>query len=260
MSNKAVLVISFGSSFDSARKEIENAEQAIAEKLDGYKLYTAFTSGMIRNKLKKNGVEIMSPEEAVDAAIADGTEYLIVQPTHLLYGDEYDKLCRAVENKRDNFKQVVIGKPLLADYNDIERVLGAIDSEIPHDEDEAVVLMGHGTEHFCNTVYAAADFFAKARGFNNFFIGTVEAWPDIDNVIDDLKMNGVKRCVLVPFMLVAGDHANNDMAGDDEDSWKSLIEASGISARCVVSGLGNLKSVCDIYAEHAVKAAGEFDI
>ena len=259
MSDKAVLVVSFGSSFESARREIENAEKAIAERL-GYKLYTAFTSGMIRRALKKRGVDVMSPEQALDAAAADGIKYLLVQPTHLLYGDEYDKLCAAAESRRALFGQMVIGKPLLADYDDIKRVLRVIDGGIPREPDEAVVLMGHGTGHFCNTVYAATDFFAKHRGFENFFIGTVEAWPDIDNVIKCLKMSGVKRCVLAPMMLVAGDHAKNDMAGSDKNSWKSRIREAGISVRCVESGLGTMKGICEIYADHAEKAAEEFDV
>lgn len=255
MFNKAVLIVSFGSSHDSARDDISKAEQAISLALPDYKTYTAYTSGMIRKALKNREINVMSVEEALEAAIKDGVDKLLVQPTHLLYGDEYEKLCGAVEKKRNSFEKVVIGSPLLADYNDIDEVLKVIDAEVQRENGEGLVLMGHGTGHFCNTVYAAIDFYAKAKGFKNVFVGTVEAWPDVECVIESMKDGGITKCVMLPLMLVAGDHAKNDMAGDEKDSWKSLAESAGIRTRCVLRGLGSMDGICSIYARHALEAA-----
>ncbi len=251
MSNQAILVVSFGTSYDDTRaKTITATEDHIKRQFPNQTIYSAFTSGMVRSSLKKRGIVISSVEEALTQIIRDGIKSLVVQPTHLIYGDEYDKMCAAVLKQSAQFERLVIGAPLLADYDDIYQVLTALDEGIPRELDEALVLMGHGTQHFSNMTYAALDYFAKANGFEDVFVGTVEAWPDLDEVRSQVLREGFTRAVLTPLMLVAGDHAQNDMAGDSPESWVSAFTASDIQTRCVVRGLGEYEAIRSLYCEH----------
>ena len=255
MSDRAVLIVSFGTSYPDARAAITSAEQAVSDALPGYAPYTAFTSSIIRGILAKRNAPVFSVEEAMDAVIASGARSLVVQPTHLLYGDEYDKLRAAVLGKAPDALSVTFGAPLLGNYEDMRIVLSALSRSLPREQGEALVLMGHGTPHFSNTVYAALDYLAKSMGLDDLFVGTVETWPDLDEVLAHVKKAGWKKAVLTPLMLVAGDHAQNDMDGDGPDSWKSRFSAAGVEARCAVVGLGAYPEVLELYCRHAQEAA-----
>ena len=220
----------------------------------------AFTSQIIIDKLKeRDQLEIDNVEEALDRAAADGIKNLIVQPTHLMNGFEYTDLVNGLEGYKDSFEKVAVGEPLLTSDEDFEAVIKAItDATASYDDGEtAIVFMGHGTEADSNEVYAKLQEKLTANGFEHYYIGTVEAEPSLDDITAALKEAGsYKKVVLEPLMVVAGDHANNDMAGDEEDSWKTVLTKEGYEVECLIKGLGENEAVRAIYVDHA-KAALE---
>ncbi len=198
-------------------------------------------------------------EEALDRAVEDGIANLVVQPTHLMDGYEYTDLANELKDYEGKFSKVVLGEPLLSSDEDFDKVVKAIvEKTAEYDDGEtAICFMGHGTEADSNRVYPRMQETLKAAGYENYFIGTVEAEPALEDVMAALKEKGsYKRVVLEPLMVVAGDHANNDMAGDEEDSWKTILENEGYEVECVLEGLGQIPAVRDIYVEH-VQAAME---
>lgn len=256
LAKPVVLVVSFGTSYNDSRdKTIGAVENAIAEANPDYEVRRAFTSQIIIDKLKeRDGIEIDNVEEALDRLVSDGVKKLVVQPTHVMSGYEYDDLAEAVEEYRDKFDSVAMGAPLLTsddDYTKVARALVQATSDYNADG-EAIVFMGHGTEHDANAVYAKLqDTFTKI-GADNRFIGTVESTPTLEDVMESVK--GYKKVVLEPLMVVAGDHANNDMAGSEEDSWKSRFESAGFEVECVLRGMGEIPKIRDIYVEHTANA------
>ena len=251
MMKEAILVVSFGTTFPETRdKNISAVLRRVAEKWPEYPVYEAWTSSMILRALQKRGEHVDSVPEALARMAADGVTDVRVLPTHLLYGDEYDKMNSQLNMGAGSFHSLSVAAPLLSCDSDIRAVLSAVAEGVETAPDEALVLMGHGTPHFCNTVYAAMDYHAKAQGLHHVFVGTVEAFPDLDTLIDAVRRSGCARAVLTPLMLVAGDHANNDMASDDEGSWKSRFIAAGIPARTVVRGLGEYDKILDLYEAH----------
>ena len=221
---KAILAVSFGTSFHETReKTIDRIEADLAAACPEYTLYRAWTSKMIITKLKKrDSIVVPTVSEAVDQMIADGVQELIVQPTHFINGFENDLMKEDVLAKQDAFEKIAFGDPLLTTTEDNAAVLQAVMSEFPElSEDEALVFMGHGTTHYANTVYAALDYTFKDLGYPRSFLGTVEAYPSMESLKKQLRALAPKKVMLAPFMVVAGDHANNDMAGEDEDSWKT---------------------------------------
>lgn len=256
---KAILVVSFGTSYNDSREATIGAiEQAITQKFPDFSVYRAFTSQIIIDKLKeRDGLVIDNVEEALDRLVTDGIGDLIVQPTHLMDGFEYMDLANALDEYRDKFNQVVLAAPLLTDNKDYEAVIQAItDSTSSYDDGEtAICFMGHGTEADSNQIYSALQEKITEAGFANYYIGTVEAEPSLEDIIARLKENpAYKRVILQPLMVVAGDHANNDMAGDEEDSWKSILEAEGYEVECILQGLGELLAIQEIYVEHTQTA------
>lgn len=252
---KAILVISFGTSYEDTRKKnIEAIETAIASAYPDYRVMRAFTSGMIMKKLAAGGLVIPNTAEALEALLAEGVTDLVVQPTHLMHGFEYDKLCAMVEPYKGRFASVRIGHPLLDTTEDLGAVVEAIGGAFELGPDDGLVLMGHGTEHFANAVYAALDYMFEDKGYPRVFVGTVEGYPELDSVIRQLKACGIKRVVLAPLMLVAGDHAVNDMAADEEDSWKTQLEKAGFAVGCVIKGLGEYEAIRRLYVRHAADA------
>ena len=255
----AILVVSFGTSFNDSRHiTIGAIESAIREKFPDYDVRRAFTSQIIIDKLKeRDGVVIDNVEEALDRLVADKVQEIVVQPTHLMNGYEYDDLAKALESHKDKFKKVALGEPLLSSDDDYYKVIAALASvsERYDDGKTALVFMGHGTEAESNKVYSTLQDKLSAEGKKNYFIGTVEATPSIEDVLKGVKAAGLKKAVHRPLMVVAGDHANNDMADlEDPESWASQLTAAGIEVECVLEGLGQIVEIDELYAAHAADA------
>lgn len=256
-----ILAVSFGTSYnDSREKTIGAIEEAIGKAWPEYEVRRVFTAQTIIDKLKeRDGLAIDNVTEALDRAVADDVKTLVVQPTHLMNGLEYQDVIEELKEYEEDFESIAVGEPLLTSDRDFEAVAKAItDATKSYDDGEtAIVFMGHGTEAESNQIYENMQKTLNAGGFKNYFIGTVEAKPDLEDVSAALKEAGsYKRVVLAPLMVVAGDHASNDMAGDEEDSWKSVFAEQGYEVECLLQGLGELKAIQDIYVEH-VKAALE---
>ena len=250
---KALLVVSFGTSHAETReKTISAIEKNIAAVYPDYEVRRAFTSGMILKVLeKRDGIVIDNVAEAMNRLVSDGFEEVLVQPTHVIPGEEYDDMVGDAMMFEDQFEKISIGTPLLYGPEDYRKVIAAVMEQFPElGEREALVLMGHGTEHPVNAVYAALDYQFKDIGFPNVFVGTVEAYPGVETVLKHVEAFRPEKVVMLPLMVVAGDHAVNDMAGDEEDSWKSIFERAGYKVDCVLKGLGEFQAIRDIYIEH----------
>lgn len=252
-----ILVVSFGTSFnDSRRLTIGAIENAIREAFPEWSVRRAFTSQIIIDHVnKRDGVKIDNVKEALDRAVENGVKNLIVQPTHLMAGLEYHDLEEEVMSYADAFESITMGENLLAEDGDFEEVAKIITARTAEydDGETAICFMGHGTEAESNAVYAKMQEVLTADGFENYFVGTVEATPSLEDVMAAVGEGEYKRVVLMPLMVVAGDHANNDMAGDEEDSWKSQFEAKGYSVECVLEGLGQQPEIQQMYVEHLQK-------
>ena len=232
---QALLAVSFGTSVPRARQDIEAVERVLAAGAPERAFCRAYTSPTIRRILAERGEPVSGLPEALEALAAAGVEDVAVQPTHLLYGFEYDKLKADAAAFAGRFARLALGRPLAADSESL-RALAA-----------CMVLLGHGTEHFANMVYPAMQTALRLAGGRRAYMGTVEGWPGFDEVLAQLKEDGCGQALLVPFMLVAGDHALNDMAGDGPKSWKSRLEAAGVGVRCRMRGLGALPEVQALY-------------
>ncbi len=245
---KGILVVSFGTSYDKARASIEAVENKIETEFPNYVLRRAFTSGMIIKKLAGRGICVDTVEQALVKLASEGVKELIVQPTHLIAGIEYEKLQKAVQGLQHHFRSVKIGQPLLASESDRKELVDILAKEIEKQDDECLVLMGHGTEHEVNRVYLELQKDFEERGYKDVFVGTVEGTPSGEDVLK-CASGAYKKAVMAPLMLVAGDHALNDMAGD-EDSWQTMFEEEGIEVRTILKGLGAYQGVLDMYVNH----------
>ena len=275
-----LLVVSFGTSFnDSRAKDIKGIEDALQAAYPDWSVRRAFTAQIIINHVQaRDGEKIDNMQQAMDRAVANGVKNLVVQPTHLMHGAEYDEMMEMIEDYRDKFESVAVAEPLLGEVGadatvineDKEAVAKAVTAEAVatagYDSVEAAakdgtafVFMGHGTSHTAKVSYSQMQTAMQTLGYDNVFIGTVEGEPEstsCENVIEAVKAAGYTKVVLRPLMVVAGDHANNDMAGADEDSWLSQFEASGAfdSVDCQIAGLGGVADVEQLYIAHT-KAA-----
>ena len=253
-----LLVVSFGTSFnDSRRLTIGAIEGALTDAFPDYSVRRGFTSQIIIDHVKdRDNVTIDNVTEALDRAVDNGVKTLVVQPTHLMNGFEYNDLVDEISQYADAFDQIVIGEPLLTSEEDFEAVAKAITEATKEYDDgkTAICFMGHGTEADSNGVYAHMQEVLTNLGYDNYFIGTVEAEPSLEDLIKAVGEGEYERVVLEPLMVVAGDHANNDMAGDDEDSWKSVFEAEGYEVVCVLKGLGEFPEIQKLYVQHAQDA------
>ncbi len=255
----AILVVSFGTSFNDSRDiTIGAIEEAIAKACPEYEVRRAFTSQIIIDVLKeRDGLEIDNVTEALDRAVEDGIKELIVQPTHLMDGFEYNDLARELTDYVDKFDRIVLAEPLLMSDADFDAVVKAITEQTASydDGETAICFMGHGTQAESNAVYAELQNKLAAAGYENYYIGTVEGSPTLDDVVVALNAKGTyKRAVLLPLMIVAGDHANNDMAGEEDGSWKTVLENEGYEVVCVLEGLGQIEAIQDIYVAHIQSA------
>lgn len=275
-----LLVVSFGTSFNGSRAaDIKGIEDALQAANPDWSVRRAFTAQIIINHVQaRDGEKIDNMKQALDRAVANGVKNLVVQPTHLMHGAEYDEMCEAIDEYKDKFESVSIAEPLLGEVGadatvineDKEAVAAAITTEAVKTagyEDAAAaaadgtafVFMGHGTSHTAKVSYSQMQTTMETLGYDNVFIGTVEGEPEdtaCEAVIEKVKEAGYTKVVLRPLMVVAGDHANNDMAGADEDSWLSQFNAAGCfdSVDTQIAGLGEIADIQQIYVNHT-KAA-----
>ena len=275
---KELLVVSFGTSFNDSRvADIKSIEDALQEANPDWSVRRAFTAQIIINHIQaRDGEKIDNMEQALERAVANGVKQLVVQPTHLMHGAEYDEMCAAIDKVRDKFESVEIAEPMLGEVGSdaavinadkeavAKAVVAAALSESGYESTAAAkeagvayVLMGHGTAHVAKVTYSQMATQMANLGYENVFVGTVEGEPEdtsCEAVIAAVKEAGYTTVVLRPLMVVAGDHANNDMAGADEDSWKTMFEAAGLTVNCQISGLGRIADVQALYVAHT-KAA-----
>lgn len=253
-----LLVASFGTSYnDSRRMTIGAIEDALEAAFPDYSVRRGFTSQIIIDHVKsRDNVTIDNVGEALDRAVDNGVKTLVVQPTHLMNGLEYTDLVNEIAEYSDAFEKVAVGEPLLTSDEDFEAVIKAItEATAEYDDGEtAICFMGHGTEADSNQVYAKMQEMLTAAGYEHYYVGTVEAEPSLEDVLAAVEAGEYKKVVLEPLMIVAGDHANNDMAGDEEGSWKDSFEKAGYEVTCLVRGLGELEGIQQLFVEHAQAA------
>ena len=250
---KAILVVSFGTIYlDTLEKTIEKAERQIRDKFSEYDIYRAFTSHMIIKKLKeKYEIFVDTPEEMLEKLYEDGYEEVIMQPLHMIPGEEFIYINKIAELFKEKFEVLKVGRPIFY-YQGIEELpqdysLFIEATKELYEENSAVVLMGHGTAHPANSVYGCLQAVFEDEGYENVFVTTVEGYPNFENVIRRLKRKNISEVTIAPLMVVAGDHARNDMASDDEDSLKSVLEAEGIKVNVHLKGLGENEKFNELY-------------
>lgn len=252
---KELLVVSFGTSFnDSRRLTIGAVEDAMEKAFPGYSIRRGFTSQMVIDHIKqRDGIAIDNVTEALNRAADNGVRTLVIQPTHLMNGLEYHDLVAEASGHVELFEQVVIGDPLLTSERDFQLVMEAVTeaSAVYDDPDTAICLMGHGTESAANQVYERLENMLRRAGRSNYYVGTVEANPGLEDVLTAVRRGVYRRVILMPLMVVAGDHVNNDMAGDGEDSWKTAFEEAGYEVTCLMQGLGELEKIRRLFVDHA---------
>lgn len=253
----AILVVSFGTSYtDNLPLSIGAVEDAITEAFPDYEIRRAFTSQIVIDILGEDGIEVDNMTEALDRAVADGITTLVVQPTHIMTGFEFNDVKAEVEKYADSFEKISIGEPILTDDASFETVVNAItaDTASYDDGETAIAFMGHGTEAESNKVYGELQEKLTAAGFENYYVGTVEGEPTLDDVVAALEGKNYKKVVLQPLMIVAGDHANNDMAGTEEDTWYTTLTKAGYEVQCNLRGLGEIEAIRDLLVEHTQAA------
>ena len=275
-----ILVVSFGTSFNDSRvADIRSIEDALQAAFPDWAVRRAFTAQIIINHIQaRDGERIDNMEQALDRAVANGVKNLVLQPTHLMHGAEYDEMMDTLEQYRDRFETVAVAEPLLGEVGNDATVINAdkeavaqalvaeavkaagYDSrEAAEAEGVAFVLLGHGTAHVAKVSYSQMQNQMEKLNYNNVFIGTVEGEPEetaCEAVIESVQAAGYRTVVLRPLMVVAGDHANNDMAGEDEDSWRSQFIAAGCfdAVTAQIAGLGGIEAVQQLYIAHTQAA------
>lgn len=251
---KGILLVTFGTSYSEARKAFTNIEEKVKTEFPDVDIRWAYTSKIIRRILKKRGESIDSPAEALAKMGEDGFTHVAVQSLHIIPGEEYENLCATVQafnNMPKGIQVAITGHPLLYSHPDNERLAAFVDHTFGGlvDKKNALVFMGHGTHHQSNIYYPGFQYYLKQYS-NAFLMATVEGYPSFNQVIAQLKEEGIKKITLTPFMSVAGDHARNDMAGEDEDSWKSIFEKEGFEVDIILKGLAEYDEVVDVWVDH----------
>lgn len=244
---QALVCVSFGTTVANGRADLSAVENALRAAAPDYRFACAWTSRIIRKRLAAKGEMVDSLPEALEKLLAEGYADVTVQPTHLLYGYEYDKIKSEIAPYKEHFARLVLRRPLLADTEDLQAVAAVLGQAYPAKSGEALLFMGHGTEHFAGVVYPALQSVFTLQERNDIFVATVEGWPNLAQMLPQLQNGGYRRVHLVPLLLVAGDHACHDMAGDDPESWKSQLEAAGFTVHCTLEGLGRLPGIQRLY-------------
>ncbi len=251
---KGILLVSFGTSIPEAQKVYDNIDAAAKERFKGVEVRWAFTAKMIRRKLAKQGKITLSPSQALAQMAEDGFTQVAVQSLHVIPGQEFNQMRETVmrfQGMPKGIEKISVGWPLLTTNEDMQRAAEAVLKNIPQErkKNEAVVLMGHGTHHPGNVYYPAMNYIFQKMD-PNVLVGTVEGFPEIGDVQKDLAAAKIKKVWLMPFMSVAGDHAQNDMAGDEDDSWKSVLTKAGFECRAALKGLAAYPQVVEIWLDH----------
>lgn len=256
MSKKALVVVSFGTTYPAARRAIEKLEKRLHTAFPDHDFFRAFTSRMVAAKIEREeGIHIPSVSELMEQLAAQGYEEVRCQSLHVIFGIEYEKMRQQMEDFRARFQKLCIGAPLLWETKDYLQLTEALLGAMPQlADEEAYVFMGHGTEHPANAAYALVENAFRYQGAERVYVGTVEGFPDLAYVQARLQRHAVKRVHLAPLMIVAGDHAQNDLAGAQDDSWKSVLEAAGYQTQVHLCGLGELDAVGDIFVRHCKQA------
>lgn len=245
----AIVMVHFGTTFDETRAlTIDRINAKVQDEFKNVDVKEAYTSRIIMRRLKERGIVKLNPQEVLDELKAQGYTHVLVQGTNIMNGVESEHLKNEVASYEDSFKDIRVGAPLLTDAHDYENVAKAIAKKIgPLKENQGVVLVGHGTHHFGGSAYAMMDYVFSAEGYENYAVGTVEGYPEFDNVVKKLKDRGVTDVILMPFMFVAGDHAQNDIAGD----WNENLQKAGFTvSKVIMMGLGQNEDIQNIYVDH----------
>lgn len=255
MEKKGILVVSFGTShLDTMAKTIQVMEEQIVEAFPECKVYRAFTSQMILNKLERTEQKKYdNVSQALERMHRDGVTRMIVQPTHIINGIENEKMLEEIKKYSSSFQKIQIGKPLLSEPDDYKKTIHAVMEDVELEEGECLILMGHGTDHHANSAYPALEYMLQVLGYDRIHVATVEGFPELKDVMHRMEQRKYRKVALLPFMFVAGDHAKNDMAGE-EDSWKCELEAAGYEVRPILRGLGELPGIRQIFMEHLEEA------
>jgi sirohydrochlorin cobaltochelatase len=260
---KGILLVTFGTSVPEAQIAFANIEKKVKAAFPDVPLRWAYTSHVIRHKLAKEGKQLDSVEIALAKMMDEGFTHVAVQSFHIISGEEFHTMydnAKAFAGMSDGIGKIIVGYPLLGTEDDIKKVTDAVVENIPKERktDEAVILMGHGTPHPSNVFYTALIYHLQQKD-PNIFLGTVEGSPTIEDIKTMLMAKGIKKAYLMPFMSVAGDHARNDMTGDKEDSWKSILGKAGISCVPVLKGLAEYDNVVAIWIEHLKQVYAHFE-
>lgn len=254
---KAILAVSYGTTYPEALTEsIGAVENTFRKTFPDYTVHRAFTGERIMEMLQKKQIHVDSVEEALEELADDKYEEVVLQPTHIINGQEYEKIYASAKSYRDRFHVLKIGVPLLHASADIEAICRFFAAEYSRFTD-ALVLMGHGSDHYANKLYSDFADICRKLGYQNLFIATLEAKPSIDDIISQLKAAGYRNVTITPLLFVAGGHACKDMAGDEPDSWKSRLEAEGFTVTAIVKGLGEYAAIRELYAKHLYDTMGK---
>ncbi len=247
-----ILVVSFGTCRQETRANtIDAIEVWITKAYPKASVYRAWTSHIVRRKLSQiTGEQIPSVPEAMDAMLRDGITDLLIQPTHVINGIENDRMKEDALKYKEHFQSICFGAPLISSTDDMRQIVRTLGNAFCLTDNEALVLMGHGSEHPSNTVYAAMDYMFKEMGHTQIYIGTVEAYPSLPVILKQLEGRGITHIHLAPFMIVAGDHAVNDMAGDGRNSWANTCKRAGYEVTCHLKGLGEYPQIQKLFSQH----------
>ncbi|MDR0862782.1 MAG: sirohydrochlorin cobaltochelatase [Oscillospiraceae bacterium] len=252
ITKKAIVAVSFGTTHRDARRAIENVERALTAAFPERDFYRAFTSGMVaRRILREEGLAIPNPAELAEQLLARGYKDVIFQSLHVIAGSEFDKLTEQLAPYRAEFASLAVGKPLLWDAEDYAEVARALTERMPPRESEAVVFMGHGSEHPMNAAYSQLENTLRAMGRERAYIGTVEGFPALSYIVSRLARHSVRRVRLAPLMITAGEHVKNDLNGASPDSWASQLRSAGYAVEVDTTGLGELDAIAELFAKHA---------
>ena len=260
---KGILLVAFGSTIPEAQVSFENIDRSVKKEFPGVEVQWAYTSRTIIAKMAKEGKHLDTPVEALARMMGEKFTHVAVQSLHVIPGAEFHGLvqnARRYEGMSKGIEQVLVGFPLLATSEDLQRVAEAMRKIIPPErkDKDAVIFMGHGTHHPANVYYAALNYHVQKLD-PTIFVATVEGWPEIGDVIEDLKKRNINKGYLIPLMSVAGDHVRNDMVGPEENSWKSILEKEGIECVSVLRGLAEYQEFVDIWVDHLKTAFGHLD-